>query len=124
LTKSRTGNTLWGVRANGAITRYGDPILGVTPIATTVPDNFSLGQNYPNPFNPTTNIKFALPQSGLVTIKVYDLLGKEIATLVNEVKNAGSYVVDFNTSTLASGVYFYKMEVNGFREVKRMTLIK
>ena len=124
LTKSRTGNTLWGVRANGAITRYGVPIVGVTPISTTVPDNFSLGQNYPNPFNPTTNIKFAVPQSGLVTIKVYDLLGKEIATLVNEVKNAGSYVVDFNASTLASGVYFYKMEVNGFREVKRMTLIK
>ena len=60
----------------------------------------------------------------VVSIKVYDMLGKEIATLVNEVKSAGSYVVDFNASTLASGVYFYKMEVNGFREVKRMTLIK
>jgi hypothetical protein len=81
-------------------------------------------QNYPNPFNPTTKINFAIPKQGLVTLKVYDVLGREVANLVNEVKTAGNYIVDFDASYLASGVYFYKLEVNGFTDVKRMMLIK
>ena len=124
LTKSRSGATLWGVRSNGGISRYGTPITGVTPISSQIPSDYSVSQNYPNPFNPTTKINFALPKSGLVTIKVYDVTGKEVATLVNEVKNVGTYSVDFNASNLSSGVYFYKMSINGFSEVKKMSLIK
>ncbi|MFZ4590997.1 MAG: T9SS type A sorting domain-containing protein, partial [Ignavibacteria bacterium] len=77
-----------------------------------------------NPFNPTTKISYALPKSGLVTLKVYDILGKEVATLVNEVKNVGSYTIDFNGSNLSSGVYFYKLSVGDFSSIKKMTLIK
>ena len=124
LTKSRTGSTLWGVRSNGAISRYGSSLVGVTPISSEVPSDYSVSQNYPNPFNPTTKINFALPKSGLVTIKVYDVTGKEVATLVNEVKNVGTYSVDFNASNLSSGTYFYKISVNDFSEVKKMSLIK
>ncbi|MFA5012031.1 MAG: choice-of-anchor J domain-containing protein [Ignavibacteria bacterium] len=124
LTKARTGNTIWAVRNNGKISRYGTPISGITVVSNEIPSSYSVSQNYPNPFNPTTKINFALPKSGLVTMKVYDILGKEVATLVNEVKNAGSYTVDFNASSLTSGMYFYKVSVNGFSEVKKMMLIK
>ncbi len=124
LTKSRSGATIWGVRSNGGISRYGQPTSGISPISNTAPDNYMLSQNYPNPFNPVTKINFAIPKSGFVTIKIYDLLGKEVRTLVNETKNAGSYSVDFNGSELSSGIYFYKINVNGFSDIKKMTLIK
>jgi hypothetical protein len=122
--KSRAGATIWAVRSNGGISRYGQPIIGINPVSNEIPSSYSVTQNYPNPFNPTTKINFALPKSGLVTMKVYDMLGKEVSTLVNEVKNAGTYSVDFNASALSSGIYFYKVSVNGFTEVKKMMLIK
>jgi hypothetical protein len=124
IAKSRTGATIWGIRSNGGISRYGQPIIGINPISTETPSNYSVSQNYPNPFNPTTKINFALPKSGLVTLKVYDITGKEVATLVNEVKNVGTYSVDFDGANLSSGMYFYKISVNGFSEVKKMSLIK
>jgi len=89
-----------------------------------IPNSYSLSQNYPNPFNPTTKINFALPKQGLVTLKIYDVLGREVRTLVNEVKSAGQYSVDFNASEFSSGVYFYKLESGTFSETKRMLLIK
>ncbi len=88
------------------------------------PVSFKLGQNYPNPFNPYTKISYALPKQGLVTLKVYDVLGKEVATLVNEIKNAGEYTVDFNASSLSSGVYFYKLESGAYSDIKKLTLLK
>jgi len=91
---------------------------------TLTPDTYSLAQNYPNPFNPTTKINFAIPKQGFVTLKVYDMLGKEVANLVNEVKVAGNYSVDFNAASLASGVYFYRIEASDFVDTKRMMLIK
>jgi len=97
---------------------------GVSPIGNTVPQNYSLSQNYPNPFNPVTKINFALPKQGFVTLKIYDVLGREVRTLVNEVKSAGQFSVDFNASEFSSGVYFYKLETNGFSDIKRMMLIK
>lgn len=97
---------------------------GITNINKTIPINYELKQNYPNPFNPVTKISFDIPKSGLITLKVYNILGKQIATLVNEVKNAGSYLVDFNASDLSNGVYFYKIEADGFTDVKRMILVK
>ena len=89
-----------------------------------VPSNFSLSQNYPNPFNPTTNIKFAVSKAGLVSLKVYDLSGKEITTLVNENMSVGTYEYKFNASNLSSGIYFYTLSANGFTETKKMMLIK
>jgi photosystem II stability/assembly factor-like uncharacterized protein len=124
LTKARTGNTLWAVRSNGGISRYGSPITGVINTTTETPTDYALSQNYPNPFNPETKINFSIPNSGLVTLKIYDIVGREVATLVNEIKNAGNYIVDFNASDLTSGVYFYKLEVNGYADTKKMMLIK
>lgn len=124
MTKSRSGATIWGVRSNGGISRYGQPISGIHTITNEVPASYSLSQNYPNPFNPVTNINFSLPKSGLVTLKVYDAIGKEVATLVNDNRTAGVYNVDFNASSLSSGVYFYKLTAGDFTSVKKMMLIK
>ena len=106
-------------------------LVGVNYISKLVPSSYSLHQNYPNPFNPSTKINFSLPESGFTTLKVYNMLGKEVATLVNEKLNAGSYGVDFNGSNLSSGIYFYriaihsdKIKTEGFSDVKRMILIK
>ncbi|MFQ3597685.1 MAG: T9SS type A sorting domain-containing protein [Chloroherpetonaceae bacterium] len=86
--------------------------------------NYALAQNYPNPFNPTTNISYVLPKAENVSLKVYDVLGREVATLVNEVKAAGAYTVPFNASNLASGVYFYKLQAGSFVQTKKMMLVK
>ena len=90
------------------------------------PEDFRLFQNYPNPFNPArTVIRYQLPENGEVTLKVYDVLGREVATLVNEFKHAGSYDVTFNAANLSSGVYIYKMQtVQGFIQIKKMILMK
>jgi hypothetical protein len=87
------------------------------------PANFSLS-NYPNPFNPTTMIKFGIPKDVLVKITVYDLLGREINTLINEFKTAGFYEVRFDGTNLASGLYFYKIEAGSYIQTKRMLLLK
>lgn len=107
---------------NQAKIKYGT--VGVNSISTEVPRVFSLSQNFPNPFNPTTNIQFGVPKNSLVTIKVYDLLGREVATLLNEQKQAGMYQVDFNAASLSSGVYFYRMQAGTFADIKRMVVIK
>jgi plastocyanin len=88
------------------------------------PNLFRLEQNYPNPFNPSTVIGYQLPVTGLVTMKVYNILGKEVATLVNETKEAGSYAVHFDASGLASGTYFYKLSTGTSTSVKKLVLMK
>jgi hypothetical protein len=103
---------------------YKDNTNGITKIGTELPDKFSLYQNYPNPFNPTTQIKYSIPQLSFVTIKVYDLLGKEIKTLVNEEKPIGNYEIEFDGSSLASGVYFYRIQSDNFSDVKKFILLK
>ncbi len=89
---------------------------------------YNLSQNYPNPFNPSTTIKYQLPSDGFVTLRVYDILGREITTLVNEYKQGGSYDVDFNASELSSGIYFYKITANGksgkYTAINKMQLLK
>jgi hypothetical protein len=90
----------------------------------SVPNEYSLSQNYPNPFNPTTNLEFGISELGFVKLKIYDMLGKEIKTLVNETKPAGKYTVTFDGSNLPSGIYFYKIEAGDFTQVKKMMLIK
>lgn len=89
-----------------------------------IPIEFSLFQNYPNPFNPNTTIKFSIPSRQFVTIKVFDLLGREIETLVNEEKSIGNYELKFDGSNLTSGVYFYRLHANNFSETKKLILIK
>ena len=89
-----------------------------------VPLSYNLAQNYPNPFNPTTIINYSVPKAGLVLIKVYDILGREVTQLVNEQKNAGTYNIEFNASKLATGVYFYRMQAGNFVETKKLLLLK
>jgi hypothetical protein len=89
-----------------------------------LPKEFRLYNNYPNPFNPTTKIKFDIPKSSYVKLIIYDVLGREITTLVNEKLNAGRYEVDWNGSGYPSGVYFYKLRTDEFTDVKKMVLLK
>ena len=88
------------------------------------PVAFELSQNYPNPFNSNTNVKFQIINSGVVILKVFDLLGREVKTLVNEYKQPGTYQVSFNAEGISSGIYFYKMTAGEFSETKRMVLLK
>ena len=92
--------------------------------AFQLPTQYLLNQNYPNPFNPLTNITYSLPERSLVKVKVFDILGKEIATLVNEEKERGNYSVQFNSSGLASGIYFYQLKAGDFISTKKMILLK
>ncbi len=89
-----------------------------------IPKVYSLDQNYPNPFNPSTKISYQLPQNGFVSLKVYNAIGKEVATLVNEEKSAGRYEVNFDAAGLSSGLYFYTIQTGSFQETKKMILIK
>lgn len=85
---------------------------------------YSLEQNYPNPFNPATTIKYSIPENSLVVLKVFNVLGEEVKTLVNEVKSRGSYSVSFNASELTSGIYYYQIRAGNYISVKKMTLLK
>ncbi|MBO6584589.1 MAG: lamin tail domain-containing protein [Gracilimonas sp.] len=93
-------------------------------VETGLPKSFDLKQNYPNPFNPTTNITFDLPRAADVSLTVYDMLGRKVATLVNERMNAGSHTAAFDASRLASGMYIYRIEAGSFESIKKMMLIK
>ncbi len=105
-------------------TTNGGTVTGFVSGNTEPPIDFSLSQNYPNPFNPNTEIKWEVPVSGFVSLKVFDAIGNEIETLVNEYQNTGNYSVNFDGSKLPSGVYFYKLTAGNFSETKRMVLIK
>ncbi|HMQ69936.1 MAG TPA: T9SS type A sorting domain-containing protein, partial [Ignavibacteria bacterium] len=93
-----------------------------------IPDKFSLGQNYPNPFNPVTKISYEIPYDSKVSLKIFDISGREIRTLVDEYKAAGYYTIDLNASGLASGIYFYRISAEGngnsFTAVKKMMVLK
>ena len=107
----------------------GNWILKNTTIVTegedfTIPLQFSLEQNYPNPFNPSTTIEYTIPQNGFVSLKVFNVLGKEVATLVNGQNDAGNHKVEFDATSLNSGVYFYRIESRNFVETKKLVLLK
>jgi len=89
-----------------------------------IPSMYSLHQNYPNPFNPVTRIKFEIPKSSFVNFTVYDILGREVAKLVNDNLKAGTYIYDWNASQYPTGMYFYKLTADNFTDVKKMVLIK
>ena len=99
-------------------------VTDVKELQTGTPVAYELSQNYPNPFNPSTQIRFAIPEAGMVNIKVFNTLGQEITTLVSDYRSAGSYEVDFNASNLTSGIYFYTITTNNFSETRKMMLLK
>jgi len=123
--------TGWSAGVNGTIVKLTGR-LGTTDSKdlpndvnnNQIPDSYNLFQNYPNPFNPVTKIKFNIPKSGNVKLVVYDILGKEVESIVNENLDAGYYSFDFDASGLSSGVYIYKIETEGFTDVKKMILVK
>ena len=129
-----TSNFLTGVHftssTNGYVSGNNKTLLkytqsiGITPIPGTLPEDYALMQNYPNPFNPTTNIRLEVKKSERIVLKVYDLLGKEIATLVNQKLNPGSYELTFDAGNIPSGVYFYRLEAGDYMETRKMLLIK
>ncbi len=112
------------------LSTFGDGVLWIQPLLPGVddennlPKDFALFQNYPNPFNPITNIGFRIAEFGFVSLKVYDVLGREVATLVNEEKFPGVYEVEFNASQLSSGIYFYKLQTEAYSLTKKMIYLK
>jgi predicted GH43/DUF377 family glycosyl hydrolase len=126
----RRGDTLdmwYDGEDNSFVYRIGHAITIITAISDKqqeVPQHFTLSQNYPNPFNPTTVVSFQLPVASNVKLNVYDVLGREVATLVNERKMPGTYEVKFDGSNLASGVYFYRLQAGDFTQTKRLLLLK
>jgi len=104
---------------------FGNPALDANDGADEpLPSSYALNQNYPNPFNPTTEIAFALPSKADVTLKIYNILGQEVTTLVDKAMNAGNHVVQWDASENATGVYFYKIEAGDFTETRKMMLLK
>ena len=114
----------WGVdlTTRGEITVR--TAVGVSDNKPAMVEKFSLANNYPNPFNPSTKIQYTLPTNEFVSLKVYDIIGREVATLVNQQQSAGVYDVNFNASNLTSGIYFYKIDAGSFVDVKKMMLLK
>ncbi len=126
----KTGSTkyaVFGYAGFGPTNAYfnGEQLItGIQQINNSIPEKFALNQNYPNPFNPVTNITFSIPKAGNVKLVVYDMTGREAAVLANGQLAAGIYNVDFDASKLSSGVYFYRLEAEGFTGVKKMILVK
>lgn len=123
ISQAKPGRGIWAVRSNGGIS-YHTIITDIKKSGTEIPGNFRLYQNYPNPFNPETKIKFQLPVSGFVALKVFDALGKEVKTLIARELNAGVYETLFNAENLSSGIYYYKLSTEKYSEVKKMIFVK
>ncbi|MEO6694316.1 MAG: T9SS type A sorting domain-containing protein [Ignavibacteria bacterium] len=117
------GLNFWAVRNNGGIS-YLDLPVGISNNNTETPSDFKLEQNYPNPFNPSTKINYSILNTQYTILRVYDALGNEVAQLVNQKQNAGSYEVEFDGRNLPSGIYFYKLSAENFSDTKRMILLK
>jgi hypothetical protein len=112
--------------SGGQVLSYRQRLGFVTGVddAASMPTEYDLSQNYPNPFNPSTKIGFRVTDYGLVTLTVYDVLGREVQTLVNEERQAGAHSVEWNAAGAASGVYFYRLQAGGFVETKKMLLLR
>jgi len=121
-------DNIWlGTYLHGLYKFNEDGIQRITDVkenTDVLPNEYILYQNYPNPFNPTTQVSYSLPKSSFVQLKIYDILGKEVANLVNEEQQSGNYKVEFNASTLASGIYFYRLQSGSFVETKKLVLLR
>jgi hypothetical protein len=100
------------------------PLVGITDPVNNTPSNFELKQNYPNPFNPSTTIEYSIPKGSSVSIRVFDILGKQVGLVADEYKPAGSYSVSYDAGKLASGIYYYSLVTDGFKETRKMILLK
>lgn len=124
------GQNFWNVSSSisfggkARIYEVSNSIISSVDNSTIIPHNFFLMQNYPNPFNPTTSIDYQIKENGFVSLKVYDMLGNEVASLVNETQSAGQYSVVFNAGSLASGIYFYSLRENNLTQIRKMSLLK
>ena len=98
--------------------------VGIRGNEGSVLGKYVLGNNYPNPFNPETKINYTIPETAMVSIKIYDMLGKEVTTLINTKQNAGTYSVTFRAASLSSGTYFYRLSTEKYSEVKKMVLLR
>ena len=114
----------WAVGYAGTVVKMIGLTVGTANNQTSLPETYKLEQNYPNPFNPTTTINYSIPHEGFVKLVVTDILGKQVAVLVNENKPAGNYSVNFDAANIPSGVYFYKIETGDFTAVKKMVVMK
>ncbi|GBD88739.1 hypothetical protein BMS3Abin03_02680 [bacterium BMS3Abin03] len=128
-----TLNAVWGDTRDGHLniwfqrTAISDVVSSVDPSSkdkTGTPDKFFVYQNYPNPFNPVTTISYSIPQSGLVQLKIFDMLGREVAILLNKVQSAGNHEIKFDASDFTSGVYFYRLQSGSFSETKKLVLLR
>ena len=118
-------NELYTCCANGIIYKFLNTVIGINGNSNEIPEGFALEQNYPNPFNPSTLIEFSIPQTGFVSLRVFEVTGKEIAVIVNESKTAGNYSISWNAEGFPSGVYFYRLTLDGqYSLEKKMALVK
>ncbi len=116
---------LFAALSDGNVVEFLNIITDISRVdGNYLPTSYILNQNYPNPFNPSTVISFALPKSENVTLKIYNILGSEVATVLNKTLNAGNHKIEFDASNLSSGTYFYKIKAGSFTQVKKMNLIK
>ena len=120
---------IWVTGNYGLLLKSKDSILTSVEEKNTVPQNLILHQNYPNPFNPTTNIEYSIPsnvklETSNINLKIYDVLGREIKTLVNEIQKPGNYKIQFDGSNLSSGVYYYRIKYDSFVQTRKMLLLK
>jgi hypothetical protein len=122
----RAGNAEWDLSASSQvqIENADAPVSLIVSLQGSVPNEYSLSQNYPNPFNPVTKIEYQLPREGWVSLKVFDMLGREVATLVDRNQRAGVHSAEFNADRLPSGIYLYKMTSGLFTDAKKMIIIK
>jgi photosystem II stability/assembly factor-like uncharacterized protein len=132
LTRLQDGYYEWRLRAVdaayvGSFIAVGQFSIGVVSVGDTednLPRDYSIEQNYPNPFNPATTIRYSIPKEGLVSLKIYNIIGEEVTSLVDEIKQAGNYDVTFDAKNLSSGVYFYRLQAGSFTEIKKMVLLR
>jgi hypothetical protein len=120
----RASGSLQVVESGFLIHPFLRDLIVAAPEDDVLPRDFSLEQNYPNPFNPSTTISFSIPHLSFVTLRIYDLLGRETRSLVNEEKGPGTYSVMFDATALASGVYFYRLQTTGFVETKKLMVLR
>jgi hypothetical protein len=123
ISAGKLGVGFWAVRSNGGIS-YRQPITDIETINSETSDKYSLSQNYPNPFNPGTKIRYQISKNSFVSLKVYDVSGKEINVLANNNQSPGTYEVTFDGSSFSSGVYYYTLTTGNYRETKKMLLVK
>jgi hypothetical protein len=121
-------NNGWSTSDNGGMiahtTSGGEPTLVQENYTLNLPSGFELSQNYPNPFNPSTTISFSLPSKGFVSLKVFDLIGRRVATIISEELPAGNHSRQWNANNLASGIYFYRLQTGSFTETKKLLFLK